>query len=169
MAEQSVIVIGSGPGGYVAAIRAAQNGIPTTIIEKGHTGGTCLNVGCIPTKTFLRSSRLFAECRNGAAFGVDIPSAEFNLRTIVERKNRVVTTLARGVEALLKQSGVDVIRGYGRILSKQSVQVDADTYLTGNILIATGSRPAVLPIPGIDSVKVLNSTDVLQLSKLPVV
>jgi dihydrolipoamide dehydrogenase len=162
-----LIVIGAGPGGYEAAAHAGRMGKKTALVEREYMGGACLNVGCIPTKTFLRSSRLFAECNNGAAFGVDISSAVFNLQAVAERKNRVVASLTRGVEALLKRSGVDVIRGHGRILSKQSVQVDSDTYLTKNILIATGSRPAVPPIPGIDSGNVLNSTDILQLSELP--
>jgi len=162
-----LIVIGSGPGGYEAAAHAGRMGKKTALVEREYIGGACLNVGCIPTKTFLRSSRLFSECRNGAAFGVEIPSATFNLETVVERKNRIVATLTRGVEGLLKRSGVDVVRGHARLLSKQSVQVGSETYLTKNILIATGSRPAVPPVPGMDSATILDSTGVLKLSEIP--
>ena len=136
-------------------------------VEKEYLGGACLNVGCIPTKTFLRSSKLFAECRNSAAFGIEIPSASFNLQAVVQRKNKVVATLTRGVETLLKQSGVEVIRGHAQIASKQSVQVGTETYHAKNILIATGSRPSMPPIPGIDSEDVLDSTRILDLSELP--
>ena len=162
-----LIVIGSGPGGYEAAALSGKMGLSTALIEKEHIGGACLNVGCIPTKTFLRSSRLFAESRNGEAYGVEIPSATFNLQTVVRRKNKVVATLTKGVEALLKRNGVTVIRGHARLASRQSVQVGTDAYEAKNILIATGSRPAVPPIPGIDSKCVLDSSAVLNLAELP--
>jgi dihydrolipoamide dehydrogenase len=162
-----LIVIGAGPGGYEAAALAGKMGMKTALMEKEHIGGACLHVGCIPTKTFLRSSRLFAECRNGDAFGVEITSAMFNLEAVVRRKNQIVATLTRGVESLLKRNGVDVIRGYARLASRQSVQVGEQTYGARNILIATGSRPAVPPIPGIDSKCVLDSTAALNLLELP--
>jgi dihydrolipoamide dehydrogenase len=162
-----LIVIGAGPGGYEAAALAGRMGQKTALIEKDSIGGACLNVGCIPTKTFLKSSRLFAECRNGAAYGVEIQSAKLNLEAVVRRKDKVVAALTRGVESLLKQSGVEVIRGHARIKSRQSVRVGDDTYTARNILIATGSRPAVPPIPGIDSKIVLDSTGVLRLTEMP--
>jgi dihydrolipoamide dehydrogenase len=162
-----LIVIGSGPGGYEAAALAGKMGMKTALIEKEYIGGACLNVGCIPTKTFLRSSRLFAECRNGDAYGVEIPAAMFNLEAVVQRKNKVVAALTRGVESLLKRNGVGVIRGHARFASRQSVQVGAEMYEGRNILIATGSRPAIPPIPGIDLKCVLDSTAVLNLVELP--
>jgi dihydrolipoamide dehydrogenase len=162
-----LIVIGAGPGGYEAAALAGRMGRKTAVIEQEHLGGACLNVGCIPTKTLLRSSRLFAECKNGAAYGVEIPSVRFNLKAVMERKNRVVAQLTRGVESLLERSGVEVIRGHARLLSKQSLQVGADAYTAKNILIATGSRPALPPIPGIESERVLDSSGVLGLTELP--
>lgn len=162
-----LIVIGSGPGGYEAAAYAGRMGKKTALIEKEYIGGACLNVGCIPAKTFLRSARLFAECKNGASYGVEIPSLTFNLGAVVQRKNRLVSILTRGVESLLKRCHVEVIRGHARLASKQSVQVGADTYAAKNILIATGSRPAVPPVPGIDSKGVLDSTGVLSLTELP--
>lgn len=162
-----LIVIGAGPGGYEAAAVAGRMGRKTALIEKDRLGGACLNVGCIPTKTYLRSANLYADCRNAAAYGVEIPSAAFNLGAVAERRNRVVKTLTRGVEGLLKRSGVEVIKGQAYLASRNSVRAGKETYETRNILIATGSRPAVPPIPGIDSGGVLDSTGVLSLTKLP--
>ena len=162
-----LIVIGAGPGGYEAAAAAGRMGKKTALVEKEYIGGTCLNVGCVPTKTFLRSSRLFTECREGTAYGVEIPSATFNIAAVVKRKNRIVAALARGVENLLTKSGVEVIRGRAHLASRRSIRIEDDTYEAGNILIATGSKPAVPSIPGIDSRYVLDSTGVLQLKELP--
>jgi dihydrolipoamide dehydrogenase len=167
MRMYDLIVIGAGPGGYEAAALAGKMGLETALIEKEYIGGACLNVGCIPTKTFLRSSRLFAECRNGDAYGVEIPSAVFNLEAVVRRKNKVVATLTRGVEGLLKRNGVKTIRGQARLASRQAVQVGAEVFEAKNILIAAGSRPAVPPIPGIQSKCVLDSSAVLNLTELP--
>src|ERR1041385_2172953 len=104
-----LIVIGAGPGGYEAAAHAAGMGKKVALIEKERVGGTCLNVGCIPAKTFLRSSKLFHECRQAASYGVRVGSLEFDMPTVVARKNRVVGTLAKGVEGMLKRAGVETI------------------------------------------------------------
>lgn len=128
---------------------------------------TCLNVGCIPTKTYLKSSKLLADCRNGEAFAVRVASATLDLPALAERKNRVVGTLTKGVEALLKRSNVEVIQGQARLVSRSAVEVGATTYEAKNILIATGSKPAVPPIPGIASEGVLDSTSVFQLTAVP--
>jgi dihydrolipoamide dehydrogenase len=101
-----LVVIGAGPGGYEAAALAGRMGKKTALIEKEWIGGTCLHVGCIPAKTFLRSAKLFADCRNAVAYGVEVPSASLNLATLVQRKNNVVAVLTRGVEGLLKRNGV---------------------------------------------------------------
>ena len=162
-----LIVIGGGPGGYEAAAHAAKMGRKVALIEKGALGGTCLNVGCIPTKTFLRSSRLYAECRHGSAFGVEMESLRFNLAKVVERKNKVVGTLVRGVEGLMKRSGVEVIRTHATLEGKTKVRAGETTLEARNILLATGSRPVVPPIPGIDSAAVIDSTGALELTELP--
>ncbi len=162
-----LIVIGAGPGGYEAAAASGRKGRKTALIEKEYLGGACLNVGCIPTKTYLRSANLFAECRNAGAYGVEISSVAFNLGAVAERRNRVVKTLTRGVEGLLKRRGVEIIKGHARLASRSSVQVGKNSYKARNILIATGSRPGIPPIPGIDSSGVLDSTGVLNLTKLP--
>jgi dihydrolipoamide dehydrogenase len=162
-----LIVIGAGPGGYEAAARAGQMGRKVALIEREYLGGTCLNVGCIPTKVLLRSSKLFAEVRDGARYGIFAEGARFDLATVVARKDRVVATLTRGVEGLLKRSGVEVIRGHARLVSRGKVQVGAESYVAANILIATGSRPAVPPIPGIASPRVLDSTGILARKEVP--
>ena len=135
-----LIVIGAGPGGYEAAAHAGRMGKKTAIVEKQYMGGTCLNVGCIPTKVFLKSSKLFTDCKNGSAYGVQVSSVKFDLAALLERKNKVVGTLTQGVETLLKRSGVEVIRGEGKLTSRNTVQVGSESYQAKNILIATGSQ-----------------------------
>jgi dihydrolipoyl dehydrogenase len=162
-----LIVIGAGPGGYESAAHAAKLGKQVVLIEKERLGGTCLNVGCIPAKTFLRSSKLFQECKDAEAFGVRVGSVEFSMPGVVERKNRVVTTLTNGVAGMLKRAGVQVIAGTARIVSRNVVQVGEERYETNNILIATGSSPAVPPIPGIRSERVLDSNTVFGIKDVP--
>jgi dihydrolipoamide dehydrogenase len=162
-----LVVIGAGPGGYEAAAHAARMGKKVALIEKERVGGTCLNVGCIPAKTFLRSSRLFRECREAASFGVRVTSVEFNLPAVVERKNRVVGTLIKGVEGMLRRAGVDVIRERARLISRRIVQAGDERIEAANILLATGARPFVPPVPGIESDRVLDSTSVFALSAVP--
>jgi len=162
-----LIVIGAGPGGYEAAGHAGKMGKKVALIEKGRMGGTCLNVGCIPAKTFLRSSKLFHECREAAKYGVRLGSVEFDMPAVVERKNRVVGTLTKGVEGMLKRAGVEVIAGQARLISRSVVEVGAARYEAANILLATGSRPATPPIPGIRSEGVLDSDTVFGLAHVP--
>ncbi len=162
-----LIVIGAGPGGYEAAAHAARMGKKVALIEKERLGGTCLNVGCIPAKTFLRSSKLFHECGEAAAFGVRLGSVEFDMPTVVARKNRIVGTLNKGVEGMLKRAGVETIAGQARLESRGVVRVGDQRYEAANILLATGSRPAVPPIPGIGSERVLDSDTVFGLAHVP--
>jgi len=162
-----LIVIGGGPGGYEAAAHTGRMGKKVALIEKERLGGTCLNAGCIPAKTFLRSSRLFRECAEAARYGVRLGSVEFDLAAVVERKNRVVGALGRGVEGMLKRAGVEVIPGQARMAARTAVQVGDARYEAAHILIATGSRPAVPPIPGIQSERVLDSTSVFAIAQIP--
>ena len=162
-----LIVIGAGPGGYEAAAHAGRMGKKVALVEKKYIGGTCLNVGCIPAKTYLKSSKLFSDCQHGASLGVRVASAEFDLGALVERKNKIVGTLTRGVENLLKRSGVEVINGHGRLESRTAVRVGDQSYPARNILIATGSKPAVPPIPGLDSEGVLDSASIFELAQVP--
>ena len=169
-----LIVIGGGPGGYVAAIRAAQLGLKTACVEKrGALGGTCLNVGCIPSKALLQSSEKYEETAHELKeHGIDVGSVKLNLKTMMARKDKVVKDLTKGIEFLFKKNKVDYVKGTGRIAGAGSVVVtDSDgaeqTLATKNILIATGSES--MPIPGVevDEKKIVTSTGALELSKVP--
>lgn len=162
-----LIVIGGGPGGYEAAAHAGRMGKSVALVEKQDLGGVCLNRGCIPTKTYLRSSKLLHELRGAAAYGVKVGEADIDLPAVVARKERIVGTLVKGVNGLLKRAGVEVVRGHGRLVSRNVVEVDGKRYDAANILIATGSRSAVPPIPGIASTEVLDSDGVFALREVP--
>jgi dihydrolipoamide dehydrogenase len=162
-----LIVIGAGPGGYEAAAHAAKMGKKVALIEKAKVGGTCLNVGCIPAKTFLRSSKLYHEIQGAARYGVQVTGAAFDMPAVVERKNRVVGTLVKGVEGMLKRAGVTSIAGEAKLVARNAVQVGAERYEAANILVATGSRPATPPIPGLNSERVLNSDTIFGLTRAP--
>lgn len=140
-----VIVIGSGPGGYVAAIRAAQLGMTVAVIEANHLGGICLNWGCIPTKALLRSAEIFHLAQNAEAYGLKIKGLEFDLKAIVERSRGVAKQLSGGIGHLLKKNKVTVIDGFGKLAGKGKVSVGQDTYSGKHIIVATGARARVIP------------------------
>ncbi len=168
-----LIIIGAGPGGYVAAIRAAQLGLKTACIDKrGTLGGTCLNVGCIPSKALLHSSEKFEEAQNHLAeHGVKVGKVELDLKTLMARKDKVVDDLTKGIEFLFKKNKVTGITGSARIAKPGEVVVSADgkdsSYTAENILIATGSE--VTPLPGveIDEDRIVSSTGALSLAAVP--
>jgi len=162
-----VISIGAGPGGYEAAAHAGRLGKKVALVERDRIGGTCLNVGCIPAKAFLRSSRLCRECREAAAFGVQVDAFKLDLPAVVERKDRIVSELVGGVRDLLDRAHVDVLEGHARLVGRDQVEVGEQRLRTANILIATGSRPAVPPIPGIDSGRVIDSNSAFDLADIP--
>jgi dihydrolipoamide dehydrogenase len=163
---RDLIVIGGGPGGYEAAAHAARLGKKVTLIEKQCLGGTCLNVGCIPAKTFLRSSKLFHECQN-LAYGVRVSSPQFDMVAVVERKKKIVSTLTRGVAGLLRRVGVETIQGTAKLVARNAVEVGDQRIEARSILIATGSRAAVPPIPGLLSDSVLDSNSIFDLTLIP--
>ncbi len=143
-----LIVLGAGPGGYVAAIRAAQLGMKVAVVEERHLGGICLNWGCIPTKALLRSAEVLELAREGRAFGLRIPEPAFDLEAIVSRSRKVAGRLSNGVAHLMKKNGITVISGRGRLAGRGRLQVegkDAGTYAARHIVIATGARPRTLP------------------------
>jgi dihydrolipoamide dehydrogenase len=154
MAESSYdcIVIGSGPGGYVAAIRAAQLGMKTAVIERDKVGGRCLNYACIPAKAVLRSADLLSEIRDGAEFGLKVSGVEIDYRAIQERRAKVVGTLTSGVAGLFRKNGIDLIDGNATLAADGDVLVDVfssepQTIGAGGVILATGSIPR--PIPGV--------------------
>ena len=162
-----LIVLGAGPGGYEAAAHAGELGKKVALIEKKHIGGICLNSGCIPTKTLLHSAKTLQLCREAENYGIKAGKLEIDYGKIQRRKKEVVALLLKGIEGKLKRSGVEILWGEGRLLSKNAIEVNEKSYETKNILIATGSRPAVPPIEGIDSPHVLDSTAILELDRIP--
>jgi dihydrolipoamide dehydrogenase len=174
LARQSydLVVIGAGPGGYQAAIRAAQLGLRTAIVEKdGSLGGTCLNVGCIPSKALLESSELYAQAKEGlAVHGIVASGVTLDLPAMMTRKKGVVDGLTRGVQGLMKKNRIDVWNGRARIAAPGLVEVKGqnDGELEApRILIATGSVPIALPILPFDGKRVLSSTEALSLDSVP--
>ncbi|NIA23625.1 MAG: dihydrolipoyl dehydrogenase [Proteobacteria bacterium] len=167
-----VIVIGSGTGGYVSAIRAAQNGLKTAIVEAGDIGGTCLNRGCIPTKAIIGSVEVVHKFNIAGSFGVHINEMSFNWDEIQNRKEQIVNKLTSGVEFLLKKNGVEIIRGFASVDFNKKVSVKhkdgkEESFETKNIIVATGSEPLEPAIFNVDHKRVLNSTDALNMGKLP--
>jgi dihydrolipoamide dehydrogenase len=164
-----LIVIGAGPGGYVAAIRAAQLGLSVLCVEKRKTlGGTCLNVGCIPSKALLYSSQKFEEAGHLLAdHGVKIEKLSLDLKKMMERKEKVVEQLTGGIDYLFKKNKVQHAVGEAHILSAEEVKVNGETWKTKNILIATGSESATLPGIKIDEKKIVSSTGGLSLDHVP--
>ena len=173
MTTYDLVIIGSGPGGYVAAIRAAQLGMKTALIEKYSTlGGTCLNVGCIPSKAMLDSSEHFHNAAHTfAEHGIDIPAPKVNLAQMVARKNKVVEQTVGGIDFLMKKNKIDVYHGLGSFKNDTTVVVtgEKDKQELGfkNAIIATGSKPASLPFIKIDKKRVITSTEALNLQEVP--
>ena len=164
MKQYQLIVIGAGPGGYEAAIRAAQLGLHTALIERRQVGGTCLNRGCIPTKTMLHSAQLYKETAHFELFGLHTENTSFDWAKIHQRKNDVVSKLRSGIEQLIKANKIDFFNTSASILSPHEVQLEQgeETTLYGdNILIATGSMPSRPPIPGLDLPGVVTSDELL--------
>lgn len=172
--ENDVVIIGGGPGGYVAAIKAAQLGFKTTCIEKrGALGGTCLNVGCIPSKALLHSSHMYHEAKHSFAnHGVKVSNVEIDLAAMMAQKDKAVSNLTRGIEGLFKKNKVTYVKGYGKFLSPSEVSVDTvegeNTVVKGkHIIIATGSDVKSLPGVTIDEKKIVSSTGALALTEIP--
>ena len=143
-----LIVLGSGPGGYVAAIRASQLGLKTAIIERESLGGICLNWGCIPTKALLKSAQVFEYLNHAADYGITVKGGEADFPAVVKRSRDVAEGMSKGVQFLLKKNKIDVINGNGKIKAGKKIDVTADgkttTYEAKHIIIATGARSRVL-------------------------
>ena len=168
--DYDLIVIGAGPGGYVAAIRAAQLGLKTACVESRETlGGTCLNVGCIPSKALLHASEIFHEAQSGslAKFGIDFSGVSLNLDQMHAEKAKAVGELTGGIEFLFKKNKVDWLKGHAAFTSANSIEVAGKSYTSKNIMVATGS--SVTPLPGvtIDQKVIVDSTGALALPKVP--
>jgi dihydrolipoamide dehydrogenase len=172
--QYNVIVIGSGPGGYVAAIRCAQLGFKTAIVEKYDTlGGTCLNVGCIPSKALLDSSEHFINAKEHfAEHGIDIPAPKVNFGQMIKRKGDVVKSNVDGIAYLMKKNKIEVHKGVGSFVDKNTIKVTATdgketTITTDKVIIATGSKPTPLPFAAFDKKRIISSTEALELKEVP--
>lgn len=175
MTKYDVAIIGSGPGGYVAAIRCAQLGFNTAIIEKYNTlGGTCLNVGCIPSKALLDSSEHYHNAvHNFTEHGIDLPKPpKVNFKQMIDRKANVVSTTCQGIDYLMKKNKITIYRGHGSFVDKSTIQIkkednSIEKITTQHTIIATGSKPATLPFITIDKKRIITSTEALSLQELP--
>ncbi len=168
--DYEIAVIGGGPGGYVAAIKAAQMGKKTVIVEKENFGGTCLNVGCIPTKALLRSAEALKEVKESAKFGVidvDTSKADLNLAKVQERKKGVIKQLVGGVQGLVKGNGAVIKKGTGKLVDAHTIEVDGETFTAEYIIIATGSQAKSLPIKVDPAAKVMTSKEMLDIDQKP--
>lgn len=166
-----VAILGSGPGGYVAAIRAAQLGLTTAVVERNHLGGTCLNLGCIPTKVMLASVEALSIARRGKEFGFEAGEVTPNYSAMLKRRDRIVEQLRGGVAQLLKGNKVTIVHGTGRLVSPTELEVTQngarESVRARHLIIATGSVPARPPIPGSDAPGVVTSDDLLKLAEIP--
>ena len=162
-----LIIIGSGPGGYVAALEAGRLGLKTAVIEKDKLGGVCLNYGCIPTKSILHSSKLYRLSTKGKRFGISSENISIDQGKIFRHKDQCVRTLVSGIESLFTDRNIEYIKGIAEIVKSGEVSVDGKILKTKNILIATGSVPADIPPARFDGKYVLSSKDALSLRDLP--
>ena len=166
-----LIVIGAGPGGYVSAIKAAKLGLHTAVVEYREAGGTCLNRGCIPTKAMIHAAELYRQTKEGQRFGIYAENVRYDYNKILEYKEETSASLRNGVEQLFKANGVTKIKGKAQILTNQSVLVKNEegesVYQTKNILVATGSKPFLPPIPGMELSGIMTSDEMFQLDHAP--
>mgnify|MGYP000507126775 FL=1 len=172
MSSYDVVVIGSGPGGYVSAIRCAQLGMKTALVEKYATlGGTCLNVGCIPSKALLDSSEHYhAAVHSFEEHGININPPKVDFAKMIERKAGVVSTTCDGIDYLMKKNEIDVLRGFGSLVDKNTVKVQGEEIQQVNakhIILATGSKPIELPFAKFDKERIISSTEALSLKEIP--
>ena len=173
MENYDILILGGGPGGYVAAIKGAQLGLKIALIEKDAIGGVCLNEGCIPTKTLLKSAKVYRLIKHSMDYGISVDSASIkpNWDVILQRKSSVVKRLTSGVQGLLKKNGVTVFQGYGEVINNTTVKVNSETITAKNIVLATGASPIIPPIPGlkegIENQFVYSSKTLLNYPKIP--
>jgi dihydrolipoamide dehydrogenase len=167
MSKYDVIVLGSGPGGYVTAIRASQLGLKTAVIEKESLGGVCLNWGCIPTKALLKSAQVFEYLKHAGDYGLHVKDYDKDFDAVVNRSRNVADGMSKGVQFLMKKNKIDVISGYGKIKPGKKVDVDGKEYSANHIIIATGARSRELPSLPQDGKKVIGYRQAMTLEKQP--
>ena len=171
-AKYDVIVIGSGPGGYVAAIRASQLGLKTAVVEKAELGGICLNWGCIPTKALLKSAQVFEYIKHASDYGIQVKEASADFGAVIKRSRDVAGGMSKGIQFLFKKNKIDIINGFGKLKGKEKVEVTDDkdnktVYDAKHIILATGGRSRELPNLKIDNEKVIGYRKAMVLDKKP--
>ena len=167
MSKYDVIVLGSGPGGYVTAIRASQLGLKTAVIEKENLGGVCLNWGCIPTKALLKSAQVFEYLKHANDYGLTVKDYDKDFDAVVKRSRGVADGMSKGVQFLMKKNKIDVINGFGKLKAGKTVDVDGKEYTANHIIIATGARSRELPSLPQDGKKVIGYRQAMTLKKQP--
>lgn len=171
-AQYDLMVVGSGPGGYVAAIRASQLGLKVAVVEKAELGGICLNWGCIPTKALLKSANVYQYIQHAEDYGITVGNAKADAKKMVERSRAVADGMSKGIQFLLKKNKIDVVVGFGKVLGSKKLEVTDDkgnktTYTPTNIILATGARSRVLPNLPQDGKNIIGYREALVLDKLP--
>ena len=168
MSKYTIAILGAGPGGYVAALRAARLGATVALIEKDEVGGVCLNRGCIPTKSMVASVNMLREIKRSAEFGINCPGEPgFSVEQIISRKNKIVSNLVKGIHQLIKASKIDYIRGDGHIKSAKEIEVGEKIIEADNIIIATGSEWKSIPGIDIDGEVIVTSDGLLNIDSIP--
>ncbi len=167
MKSFDVIVLGSGPGGYVTAIRASQLGLKTAVVEKENLGGVCLNWGCIPTKALLKSAQVFDYIKHAEDYGINVSEFDKDFTKVVQRSRSVADGMSKGVQFLMKKNKIEVIEGYGTLKPGKKVEVDGQTYSADHIIIATGARSRELPSLPQDGKKVIGYREAMTLKEQP--
>lgn len=167
MRHSDIIIIGSGPGGYKAAEYAAKNGLSVTLFEQNELGGTCLNTGCIPTKTFCRHAAVLRDLQHADTFGIKNLSYDFQFSAVQQRKQSVVEQLRQGVATLLATPGITIVRARASFVNTHTVVADGQEYSAQHIIIATGSSPKVLAVEGVELDGVLTSSELLSIDHVP--
>ncbi|MFB9057567.1 dihydrolipoyl dehydrogenase [Mariniflexile ostreae] len=167
MSKYDIIVLGSGPGGYVTAIRASQLGFKTAIVEKDNLGGVCLNWGCIPTKALLKSAQVFEYLKHAGDYGLTVKEYDKDFDAVIKRSRGVADGMSKGIDFLMKKNKIDVIKGYGKLKPGKKIDVDGTEYSADNIIIATGARSRELPSLPQDGKKVIGYREAMSLAEQP--
>ncbi len=169
--KYDLIVIGSGPGGYVAAIRASQLGMKVGVVEKAELGGICLNWGCIPTKALLKSANVFEYIQHARDYGINVKEASIDFAGMIQRSREVAGAMSKGIQFLFKKNKIDIITGFGKLKAGKKVEVDHDgkksEYAAGHIIVATGARSKELPAMPIDGKKIIGYRQAMTLKERP--
>ena len=171
--EYDLVIVGSGPGGYVAAIRASQLGLKTAVVEKDRLGGVCLNWGCIPSKSLLTNARVYNKIRNAEEWGIRVGEISFDIEKIIGRSREVADAISKGVAYLMKKNKIDVVEGCARLAGPGRLEVldsggkGVASLKASHIVLATGARARALPGVEIDGATVITSRHALELARIP--